>query len=185
MIKRLKFSYFYRYLLWLILGCLSCSNSGETRDVSKSETLPRNEDVTIFLVAYGEGVNPESLPPNSFKFGCGDFLVPVSLTLENNEVLDLKTALNKLFGIKSHIIGSINLVNVFSERGNAVKVDSIYIENDTTVVEISGRINAGHCDDPRIISQLKRTINFYVENFKIKYNGSEENWHKLFDVSGE
>lgn len=185
---KLWFKYFYRYifLLWLFLLCLSCTNSAQNTDASKSEKLPHNQEVTVFLVVYGEEVKPESLPPNCIKFGCNDYLVPVSVPLLDSEKAGLRTALNKLLSTKGHKMGSLNLVNVWNRFETYVKMDSVYQRNDTTIVEISGKIySSGVCEDPRTAGQIEETIKQYASKYLIKFNGSEKNWIKLFDMSGE
>ncbi len=184
---KLFYKYFHRYIfsLWPFLLGVSCSNSAQNTDASKSEKLPQNQEVTVFLVVYGEEVKPESLPPKSIKFGCNDYLIPVSVPLEESEPANLGTALKKLFSRKGHKMGSLNLRNVWNRLGTQVKIDSIYEYKDTTIVEISGKITSGGvCEDPRITGQIHETIRHYAKNYVIKFNGSEENWIKLFDMRG-
>lgn len=172
-------------LLLLSIMVLSCSNTEQKTETSQPEKLPQSKQVTVYLVAYGDRVKTGSLPTNSIKFGCDDYLVPTPLALEGEEENDLRTALNKLFTVKEHKLGGLDLVNMWTMYGTQVQIDAIYQRGYTTFVEISGKIYAGGvCDHPRIMSQLEETIRYYNKDFVIKYNGSEENWQNLFDMSG-
>src|SRR4030067_3250716 len=180
-----KFLKIHFGLILLSLMAVSCSNSDQKTRTSEPEKLPESKQVTIFLVAYGDKVKTGSEPPQSIKFGCGDYLVPAHLVLQGEEVDDLRTALLKLFTVKAHKLGDIDLVNMWTMYGTLVQIDAIYERGYTTTVEISGKIYAGgHCDHPRIMSQLEETVRHYKKDFIIKYNGSEDNWLNLFDMSG-
>ncbi len=183
--KSLNFLNIHVYLILLSLFCWSCTNSDQKTGTPRSEKLPPPKNVTVFLVAYGDKVKTGSEPPQSIKFGCGDYLVPAQLVLQDDEVDDLRTALLKLFTVKEHKLGKVDLVNTWTMYGTLVQIDAIYERGYTTIVEISGKIYAGGvCDHPRIMSQLEETIRHYSKDFVIKYNGSEDSWQNLFDTGG-
>ena len=183
--KSLKFLKILFYIVFLSLLAWSCTNTDQKTETPDSEKLPAPKYVTVFLVAYGDKVKTGSEPPQSIKFGCGDYLVPAQLVLQGEEVDDLRTALLKLFTVKEHKLGDIDLVNMWTMYGTLVQIDASYERGYTTTVEISGKIYAGgHCDHPRIMSQLEETVRHYKKDFIIKYNGSEDNWLNLFDMSG-
>lgn len=183
--KSRRFLKFRFYLILLSLLALNCSKSDQKTETPDSEKLPPPKSVTVFLVAYGDKVKTGSEPPQSIKFGCGDYLVPAQLALQEDETDNLRTALQKLFTVKEHKLGYIDLVNTWTMYGTQIQIDAIYERGYTTIVEISGKIYAGGvCDHPRIMSQLEETIRHYSKDFVIKYNGSEDSWQNLFDMSG-
>jgi len=183
--KSRQFLKFRFYLILLPLLAWNCSNSDQKAETPDSEKLPPPKNVTVFLVAYGDKIKTGSEPPLSIKFGCGDYLVPAQLAIQEDEVDDLRTALQKLFTVKEHKLGDIDLVNTWTMYGTQIQIDAIYERGYTTIVEISGQIHAGgHCDHPRIMSQLEETVRHYKKDFIIKYNSSEGNWLNLFDMSG-
>ncbi len=181
--NRLFFLKIFILLLLIPRLTLNCSKSSQNKEASSSEISPPANQVTIFLVAYGDKVKSKALPPQSIKFGCDDYLVPTPIPLQEGERDDLRTALIKLFTVKEHNLGNLNLVNIWTMHGTQIQIDAIYERGYTTTVEISGKIYAGGvCDHPRIMSQLEETIRHYSKDFVIKYNGSEDSWQNLFDT---
>jgi len=183
--KSLKFLKSLFHIVLLSLLAWSCTNTDQKTETPDSEKLPAPKHVTVFLVAYVDKVKTGSEPPQSIKFGCGDYLVPAQLVLQDDEVDDLRTALLKLFTVREHKLGDMDLVNTWTMYGTQIQIDAISERGYTTMVEISGKIYAGgHCDHPRIMSQLEETVRHYKKDFIIKYNGSEDNWLNLFDMGG-
>jgi hypothetical protein len=120
---------------------------------------------------------------NSIAFeGCGaEFIKLYSVNVPGT----LQDSLAGLFQVTDYKIPNTNFTN--SLYNSTIK-STVTQEAETTIVNLNGDlISAGTCDDPRVINQITKTIEANLpENseYKIKLNGSEQNWRCWNDMSG-
>jgi hypothetical protein len=88
--------------------------------------------------------------------GCGDSLIPVEITLQN-QVQPVKDALSQLLALHDQYYGDSGLYNSLYQSN--LTVDSVMIDSSgAATVNLSGELMLGGvCDVPRVEAQLERT----------------------------
>lgn len=123
------------------------------------------ERTQIYLVALGDqGRSGES-------FGCGDSVVPVTVTFEPTPA-PLTAALEAMFSIETRTYGQSGLYNVFYQSD--LTVDGIDIVDREAKIALSGSLQIGGvCDEPRVRAQIERTATQYytIDSVSITLNG--------------
>lgn len=106
------------------------------------------------------------------KIGCGDKVVPVKWRIEPTQGV-LRAALEELIGlgVRDVKVSANTYYNALYQ--SELKVDSAAVENGVATVRLSGKLlSGGTCDDPRIVAQLKSTVEQFptVKSSKIFIN---------------
>lgn len=114
--------------------------------------------VQIFLVAPGDsGLAGQPI-------GCGDLLVPATLTPSSAE--GLEGAIEALLAEP----GEGQLQNFV--RGPGLRLEAVERDGDNVTVRLAGEIvRAGVCDDPRVEGQLTATVAHYAPQARILIDG--------------
>jgi hypothetical protein len=121
--------------------------------------------------------------------GCGDSEVLTEVTVSGhlNTESRVQSALENLFANKDQYLGESGLYNSLYQ--SALTVDSVSIEGKTIDVEISGEtLSAGECDDPRMVDQIRATVENNLDSdrkFIITINLNGKPLEKIQDLSGQ
>jgi hypothetical protein len=132
-------------ILWTVVAFLAGGVLAARQNILEHQPGPHN--VRIFLIT------PQA---NGKATGCGDAAVAVDVksTFDENPVAD---ALQTLFAIKRKRYGKSGLYNALYQSD--LKVESVEINNKTANVKLGGALKlGGECDNPRVRSQLEKTI---------------------------
>ncbi len=121
--------------------------------------------------------------------GCGDSEILTTVTVTGNVSVKerIKMALENLFSNKDQFLGESGLYNALYQ--STLTVDSVTIEDGTVEVEISGEtMSGGECDDPRMVEQIRGTVENNIDSDRkmtviINLNGKP--LEKLQDLSGQ
>ena len=144
--------------------------------VTESESTVTFSQATIYLIALeDEGQSGEEI-------GCGDSLVPVTVTFEPT-VAPLTAALEALLSIEEPYYGQSGLYH--SLHDSDLTVDGINIVNEQATIALSGELTlGGTCDTPRVEAQLGETALQYstIESVQITLNGNPLN--ELLSATG-
>jgi len=106
------------------------------------------DHVNIYLVAVGDnGVSGE-------RFGCGDSLVPVQVSIEPTLGV-LRAALTELLKLEGQAdYGQSGLYNALYL--SHLEIDDLAVVNGEAIMKLSGQVvTGGECDIPRIEAQLR------------------------------
>jgi hypothetical protein len=107
-------------------------------------------ELQLFFVDLG---NSQGAPST---FGCGDSLVAVTVSVENQANL-AQAALETLLAVSDQNYGESGLYNALYL--NQLTVDGVSIGGNTVTAYLSGFIPVGGvCDEPRVQEQLERTL---------------------------
>lgn len=122
-------------------------------------------ETQIYLVAVGDEGRSGQL------IGCGDSLVPVTVTFEPT-IAPLTAALEELFAIDTRTYGQSGLYNAFYQSD--IAVEGIEIDNGEAIINLSGTLFIGGvCDEPRILAQVEQTaLQYYtIDSVSVFLNG--------------
>lgn len=120
----------------------------------------------IYLVAL------EDAGRSGQEIGCGDSLIPVTVTFEPT-VAPLTAALGELFDIDSRTYGQSGLYNALYQSD--LTVEGIDIVDGEALIALTGTLQTGGiCDTPRIIEQIKQTALQYstIDRVSVSINGT-------------
>lgn len=154
-----------------------------------SETEERtetNSESTTVEVAY---IALEDNGANGPLVGCGDSEILTEETLSGklNTKDRIKAALENLFANKDQVLGGSGLYNALYQ--STLVVDSVKVDGTNLTVEISGETQSGGvCDDPRIVQQIRATVENNIDSEKeltITILLNDKPLEKLQDLSGE
>lgn len=150
---------------FLILSVSLLLVSGCARAVRPSVVVPTPQPVSsttekavdtlsIGMIALGDGSTTGDV-------GCGDSRVVVSTPVTPPRTMTteekVRTALNALF-VADNPYGESGLSNILAQSEN-LTVSDVVVDGDTITVSITGQMQSGGvCDDPRIIDQLRTTV---------------------------
>lgn len=121
--------------------------------------------------------------------GCGDseVLVEDSAFGATTTKARVQSALGKLFANKDQYLGESGLYNALYQ--STLTVDSVTVDGKTVDVEISGEtLSAGECDDPRMVDQIRATVENNLDSdkkFIITININGKPLEKIQDLSGQ
>lgn len=121
--------------------------------------------------------------------GCGDSEVLVEDTAlgATTTKARIQSALGKLFANKDQYLGESGLYNALYQ--STLTVDSVTVDGKTVDVEISGEtLSSGECDDPRMVDQIRATVENNLDSdkkFIITININGKPLEKIQDLSGQ
>lgn len=133
----------------LLIACQPPTDKPETPPAQEpKEEL--TDDLLIYMIAL------ESNGEVGEKIGCGDSIVPVTITVPQTEE-PIKTALDQLLSEKDEFYGQSGLYNSLYQSD--LKVDSVKIIDSKAEVNLSGTLTlSGVCDNPRVETQIEWTV---------------------------
>lgn len=121
--------------------------------------------------------------------GCGDSEILTEKAVDGELSMKerIQKALEILFANKEQFLGESGLYNALYQ--STLTVDSITIQDGEVTVELSGdSMSGGECDDPRMVQQIRGTVENNIDSEKkltvtIILNGKP--LEKLQDLSGQ
>jgi hypothetical protein len=150
------------------------------------ESTETTSESTTVEVAY---IALEDNGANGPLVGCGDSEILTEETLSGklNTKDRIEAALENLFANKDQFLGGSGLYNALYQ--STLVVNSVKIEETVLTVEISGETQSGgECDDPRIMQQIRATVENNIDSEKkltITILLNDKPLEKLQDLSGE
>jgi len=105
------------------------------------------KEARIFMIALNDN------GASGKKIGCGDSLVPVTITLPDPNA-PLRGALDRLFAVRTQYYGQSGLYNALFRSD--LHIVSVTITNSIAEIKLSGSLTLGGvCDAPRVQAQLE------------------------------
>lgn len=125
-------------------------------------------EIDVFLIVL-EGTQGDLVGE---PVGCGDGVTGVPVIIPPTQGV-MKAALERLFSMKDRDVkaGTYTFYNALYQSD--VRLDSASVENGVATVRLSGKlVSGGVCDDPRIVAQIKKTVEQFptVKSSKIFIN---------------
>ncbi len=128
-----------------------------------------NAQARIFMIALNDN------GASGKKIGCGDSLVPVTITLADPNA-PLRGALDKLLAVRTQYYGQSGLYNTLFRSD--LHILSVSVQNSVAEIKLGGSLTLGGvCDAPRIQAQLEevalqfstvKQANIYVNGIKLQ-----------------
>jgi hypothetical protein len=107
------------------------------------------QTVKIFLIA------PEDNGQSGPLVGCGDSVVPVTVTIPRTQGV-LRAALEKLLSTKQQFYGESGFYNALYQSD--LQLESVTINQGKAIVHLTGTVMLGGvCDSPRFEAQIEQT----------------------------
>lgn len=158
----MRFFVSFAVILIVFSGCvLLPQNPPASQTVSSvSDTEPLTDILSIGMISLGDGT------VSTGAVGCGDFSVMVPVAITPPRVMDaeekVKTALALLFAAENSYSES-GFYNALAQS-SGLAIEKVVFDGDTIRVYITGILQSGGvCDDPRIIEQLRTTVEVHVD----------------------
>ena len=125
------------------------------------------KEAKIFMVAINDN------GASGKKIGCGDSIVPVTITLAD-PAAPLRGALDKLLAVHTQFYGQSGLYNALFRSD--LRLNSVTIKDTVAEIKLSGSLTLGGvCNSPRVWAQFEETALQFstVKSVNILVNGKK------------